>query len=95
MHIVSHPKADEELEGAALWYEEREPGLGDDFLNEFERTIARIAAAPESHRKIRGDNRKLNFRRFPYATVYSVANDVIYIKAVMHLRRRPFYWRRR
>ena len=31
MRIVSHPEADEELFGTALWYEERQPGLGDDF----------------------------------------------------------------
>jgi hypothetical protein len=33
MRIVSHPEADEELEDAVLWYEERQPGLGDDFLD--------------------------------------------------------------
>ena len=65
MHVVSHPEADEELEAAALWYEERQPGLGDDFLDEFERTLRRIVAEPERWRKIRGDNRKLNFHRFP------------------------------
>jgi hypothetical protein len=44
---------------------------------------------------IRGDNRKLNFQRFPYAIVYNLRPDAIYIKAVMHLHRRPFYWRDR
>ena len=42
-----------------------------------------------------GDNRKLNFHRFPYAIVYSVRPDALYIKAVMHLHRRPFYWKGR
>lgn len=51
-------------------------------------------AEPERWRQFRGDNRKLNFQRFPYAVVYSVQVDVIYIKAVMHLHRRPGYWRR-
>lgn len=95
MHVVSHPEAEAELKGAALWYEERQPELGDDFLDEFERTLRRIVAAPARHRKIRGENRKLNFRRSPYSIVYSVRADVIYVKAVMHLRRRPFYWRKR
>jgi len=92
VRVVSHPEADEELEGAALWYEERQPGLGDDFLDEVERTLRRIVANPERWRKIREENRKLNFHRFPYAIVYSVHTDVLYIKAVMHLHRRPFYW---
>lgn len=95
MHVVSHPEAEEELKGAALWYEERQPGLGDDFLDEFERALRRIMVDPTRHRKIWGENRKLNFGRFPYAIVYSIGANVIYVKAVMHLRRRPYYWRKR
>ena len=95
MHVVSHPEADEELEAAALWYEERQPGLGEDFLDEFERTLRRILIDPERWHKIQGDNRKLNFHRFPFAIVYSVRADILYVKAVMHLHRRPFYWRNR
>lgn len=95
MRVVSHPEADQELEAAALWYEDRQPGLGDSFLNEFERTLRRIGAESERWPIIRGDNRKLNFPRFPYAIVYSVHGDALYIKALMHLCRRPFYWRRR
>lgn len=68
MHVVSHPEADQELEAAALWYEQRQPGLGDDFLDEFERTLSRILAKRERWRRIRGDNRKLNFDRFPFAS---------------------------
>ncbi len=95
MHVVSHPEADQELEAGALWYEERQPGLGGAFLDEFERTLRRIISEPERWRKMRGDNRKLNFHRFPYAIVYSVRPDALYIKAVMHLHRRPFYWQHR
>jgi len=94
MRVVSHPEADQELEAAAVWYDHRQPGLGHDFL-EFERTLRRIVSQPERWRKIRGENRKLNFHRFPYAIVYSVRAEAIYIKAVMHLRRRPFYWQGR
>jgi hypothetical protein len=52
-------------------------------------------AEPKRWRKIRGENRKLNFQYFPYAIVYSVSTDAIYVKAVMHLHRRPLYWKRR
>jgi len=97
MRVVRHPEVPLELEAAALWYEERQPGLGDDFLAEYQATLRRILGAPERWRKIRGDNRKLNFHRFPYAIVYSVETeaDALYVKAVMHLHRRPFYWRHR
>ncbi len=95
MRVVRHPEADEELEAAALWYEERQPGLGDAFLDQFERTLRRIVNEPERWRKVRGDNRQLNFHRFPFAIVYSVRADAIYIKALMHLHRRPYYWKGR
>ena len=52
-------------------------------------------AEPKRWLTLRGENRKLNFHRFPYAIVYSLRADTIYIKAVMHLHRRPFYWKNR
>jgi plasmid stabilization system protein ParE len=95
LRVVSHPEAGEELEAAARWYEERQPGLGDRFLDDFEKTLRRILEAPDRWHFIRGNNRKLNFDRFPCAIIYSVENDHLYIKAVMDLRRRPFYWKHR
>jgi plasmid stabilization system protein ParE len=95
MRVVSHPEADEEVEAAAFWYEDRQLSLGEDFLEEYHATLTRINSEPERWRKVRSDHRKLNFHRFPYAVVYRVRSDMIYIIAVMHLRRRPFYWVRR
>jgi hypothetical protein len=69
--------------------------LGSDFIEEYQVTLRRILNHPERWRKIHGNNRQLNFHRFPYAIVYSVHPDAIYLKAVMHLRRRPFYWQHR
>lgn len=83
------------MEAAALWYQDRQPGLGGDFLEEFERTLRRIVSEPERWRIIRGENRKVTFNRFPYAIVYSVNAGTLNIKAVMHLHRRPFYWEER
>ena len=95
MRIVTHPEAEQELAAAAWWYEAQQLGLGDAFLDEFEVTLRRIAEVPTQWRVIRGDNRKLNFHRFPYAIVYSVEGEVLVVKAVMHLHRRPFYWQSR
>ena len=95
LRVVSHPEAEEELEAAARWYEARQPGLGDGFLDDFERTLRRILEAPDRWHFVRGNNRKLNFDRFPCAIIYSAENDGLYIKAVMDLRRRPYYWKHR
>ena len=72
MRIAIHPEAEEELSAAALWYEGQQAGLGDDFVNEFESTLHRILREPAQWRVFQGDNRKLNFHRFPYTIVYSL-----------------------
>ena len=46
MRVVSHPKADRELEEAALYYERCATGLGHDFLDDFTKTISRIIEHP-------------------------------------------------
>jgi plasmid stabilization system protein ParE len=71
------------------------PAWARSFLKEFEATLRRIVSEPKRWQFLRGDNRKLNFHRFPYAIVYSLPADMLFIKVVMHLHRRPFYWQER
>ncbi len=42
------PEAEEEMNEAAQFYERRKKGLGLEFLNEVERTVASIVALPQS-----------------------------------------------
>ena len=89
------PLAEEELNEAARFYDERSPGLGQDFLEEIKRTIDSIAAHPDSGYLISQNLRRRIVRRFPFGVIYAVETDRIIIVAVMHLRRRPGYWKGR
>ena len=49
MRLELHPEAQAELRKAALWYDERRPGLGDEFIAEVSATLDRIGEAPEAY----------------------------------------------
>jgi len=84
-----------ELESAFEWYEAARPGLGAQFLDEFEAGVRQVTAAPHSWHPLGSRLRRFRLRRFPYGIVYRVEDDEIVIIAVAHLRRRPGYWRNR
>ncbi|MFI4862152.1 MAG: type II toxin-antitoxin system RelE/ParE family toxin [Phycisphaerales bacterium JB063] len=95
MNIRFHPEADQEFLDAIDVYESQQPGLGEDFHAEVMATVARITHSPLAWPVLQGDVRRCLSHRFPYGVLYSVESDVIYILAVMHLRRRQGYWKHR
>jgi hypothetical protein len=58
MRIEYHPAIEAELVDIRDFYNERSPHLGDDFINEFERQVLRIAAMPTRWMTVRGDTRR-------------------------------------
>ena len=90
-----HPEALEEANHAALFYKEQQPGLEKRFLEALEDTITRIRRSPLQYRKVDGDIRKCRLLRFPYGVIYRFRNDLVEIIAVMHLKRKPCYWKHR
>jgi len=94
MQLEIHPEAEQEVEQAALWYEQMQSGLGAAFLREFETGLLEIQGAPENGPVFQGNDRILNFRYFPYAMVYQLQGGKVFIMAVMRFHRRPFDWTR-
>lgn len=95
MTYLFHPEAEAEFFAAIDYYEERERGLGFDFAIEVHSTVGNILRFPTAWPILEGDMRRCVLRRFPYGVVYSQHEDMIFILAVMHLRRDPDYWKRR
>ena len=93
--VEYHPLAYEELIDSAEYYEERAELLGESFLDEVERAVADVSESPERWPYFLLNSRRRLLDRFPYSVVYLVEAERIYILAVMHLRRRPGYWRKR
>ena len=87
-----HLLAEYELNEAAQYYDLQDPGLGASFLEEVDRCLESIQAAPEAGARLGGAVRRRLLRRFPYALLYKIKPSGIRILAVMNLRRRPTYW---
>jgi toxin ParE1/3/4 len=90
-----HPEARLEYREAATFYEARRAGLGAAFTLEVEAAIDRLVETPERWRVIEQDVRRCLTHTFPYGILYTIEAESILIVAVMHLRRKPGYWRSR
>lgn len=84
-----------DLSDAVNYYAEVSQDLADDFLIEFQKTISNISNGPKHFQIIRGNTRKANLHRFPYAIFYVIKGEEVYISAIMHLRRHPNVWQTR
>ena len=92
MTFSFHPAARTELNQAVDYYEECEPGLGYEFLEEIYATIARILQYPNAWSQLSRRTRRCRAKRFPYGVIYQVKAGHIRIVAIAHSHRRPGYW---
>lgn len=77
--IILTPEAKVDASDAYAWYEEKNHGLGDDFLGCLESALLQIARHPTSY-PVRFDNfRRILIRRFPYAVYFEHDNNAVYI----------------
>lgn len=84
-----------DADDARRWYEEREPGLGSEFVRALEECLSRIEENPELARVVLPPYRKTLMRRFPFQVVYEVRDDCLWILAVYHAKRDPSQLRKR
>ena len=90
MRVEYHPAVEKELAEIIKFYNECSPGLGNEFLNEFERQILNIASHPFLWVEIKKGIRRALLRRFPYVVYFLVVNkDSLRITVVKHQRRHP------
>jgi toxin ParE1/3/4 len=91
------PEADGEAIAAALWYDDKHAGLGDEFLLELQAAFATIHSDPlsmpilETYFGPHSIRRQL-LKRFPYFVVVLCREQELLIVAVAHSRRHPLYW---
>jgi toxin ParE1/3/4 len=91
--VVFLQEAEQELNEAIAFYEQKSSGLGLDFLGEVQETIRYIQNFPEGSERQKDGTRRHLIKRFPFILVYLIRKNTIWIVAVAHCKRRPNYWR--
>lgn len=92
---IFHSSADEEYVQAVQYYADISLELGHRFYDEMERLIREARAHPERCWQFDPPARRHLSGDFPYAIVFLEKPEIIWIVAVMHMKRRPGYWRGR
>lgn len=88
-------EAYEEFTGAVRYYNGERPGLGYEFAAEVRNVLNRIKKYPDSWPSISSNIRKCLVNRFPFAVLYHREDERLIVVAVMHMKRRPGYWKDR
>jgi len=95
VNVVLHPEADLELEEGVSYYASIDRELGVRFLGEMRCLIREIGEHPKTFRQFDPPARRHFSTWFPYGIIYLEQQDRLWIVAVMHMKRRPGYWKQR
>ncbi len=95
MKLRLHPEAEVEARSAFDYYKLQYAGLGAEFSAALDTALDDVQNAPLVWRIFKHGCRRRLLKRFPYGVIYRVERDEIVVHAVMHLRRKPEYWRSR
>jgi plasmid stabilization system protein ParE len=94
--VVVRPETEQDIADAVVWYEDRLPGLGGDFIEEVFRVWDDLAENPllNSRRHPRKDIRWRYPERFPFCIIYEVAEEAqtVPVIAVLHAARQEHHW---
>jgi len=93
--IIVRPEAAREVQEAFDWYEEKNEGLGLEFLRAADACMAGVQRNPLASPVTYQEVRRALLRKFPYAIFYMVKEERIIVLACFHAKRDPIDWIRR
>ena len=84
--VLLRPRAEADLKEARDWYEKRQPGLGEQFVDAVAEAVAQLAIDPERRPAYYRGFRRLLLSRFPYKVFYLLEGNAVVIIRVLHGR---------
>ena len=89
--IIISIEAEKDTNEAYCYYESRQPGLGDRFLNELSDFYKKLKEHPTYYSFTSQDKttRSVALKTYPYRIIYEIENDELNVYAVYHFRKNP------
>lgn len=90
------PEAQIEFNQSVDWYEERQKGLGQRFIDSIDFAINSLAENPEQAARVYREIRCKSVKGFPYQIYYRIQDrESVEILSIFHVRQHPGVWRSR
>ena len=83
------PEVEADAISGYSWYEEKSPGLGEEFLRMFYACASDVPRNPLLYQKVHNEFRRCLLRRFPYAIYFTIMNNQIIVTGLFHCARDP------
>ena len=93
--VVFYRRAEREFQQSIRFYALQSEKIGLEFSAEVQRLLKSIQANPDAGVLSSRRTRKRLCKRFPFGIIYRVLPTEVHVVAIMQLRRRPNYWKRR
>jgi toxin ParE1/3/4 len=89
MRVSIQAETEEDIFDSYRWYEERDVGLGEEFLRSIDACIATIQRNPLSYPIVHKQIRRALLRKFPHGIFYFIDGENLIVIACFHIRRDP------
>jgi toxin ParE1/3/4 len=93
--LILRPEAEAEMADAFDWYEQRVPGLGEEFLLCVDAVLNSILRNPLQFPRVHRTARRAIMRRFPYEVFFVEDEEYVVVLSVFHAKRNPLHWQKR
>ena len=87
LHFLS--EVEEDVIRGYVWYEDKSPGLGEEFLRVFYTCAEELPRNPLLYPKVYRDFQRRLLRRFPYAIYFTIKDSQIIVIGLFHCARNP------
>jgi len=90
--VVFDPAALDDFIQAVKYYDKQQNDLGSRFKENVETALESIVRMPLGYRLLKPPFRRCLVSKFPYGIIFTIEAEFIYVVAIAHAKRKPYFW---